>query len=222
MKFKLLIDTIDGLVAEAAQVLATEFDSGFRNVNYPRKRPSGVEIQPFSKFIAGCANLLRMLGDYGSAWQAGLSAVPTSNSPAVVRRILGTLEAIKQAIEAGTLVSVEDLVRADAFNNLLEQAEYLSGEGYFLAAGVLGRAVLEEHLRNWCSLRACIPAKTRPTLNDFKDALYKGKHINAIEVKHVDSMAAVGNACAHNEPMANAEDVTRLLRDVRAFLIRHE
>ena len=59
-------------------------------------------------------------------------------------------------------------MRAEAFESLLEQADYLLSEGYFLAAGVLGRAVLEEHLRKWCDLKAYSPAKQRPTINDFK------------------------------------------------------
>jgi hypothetical protein len=40
-------------------------------------------------------------------------------------------------------------------------------------------------------------------------------------MKHVDSMIAVGNDAAHNEPDLKREDVERLLRDVRTFIARH-
>jgi hypothetical protein len=182
-------------------------------------RPRGVELQGFAKLRAGCANLLRMLGPAGDPWKELLA--DASNTPFAVKRILGTLEAIGEAVQNGLLVKVEDLVRAEAFDNLLTQADYLLSETYFLAAGVLGRAVLEEHLRKWCDQKSCAPTKPKPTISDFKDTLYKAKEINVTQMKHIESLAAVGNDAAHNIPSLITSDVERLLRDVREILIKH-
>jgi hypothetical protein len=60
--------------------------------------------------------------------------------------MVGTLQAIRDAIVANLLVSVEGLVLTEAFDDILRQAEYLLNTGDFIAAGVLGRAVLGEFL----------------------------------------------------------------------------
>ena len=72
--------------------------------------------------------------------------------------MLGALDSIREGIEAGRLLRVEDLVFAEAFANLIEQAEYLLKRNYFLASGVLLRAVLEEELRRMCEINECTPA----------------------------------------------------------------
>ena len=137
------------------------------------------------------------------------------------KKMMGTLMAIKEAIEQDFLITVEELVMSEAFVDLLEQAEYLLSGNYFLAAGVLGRAVLEERLRKWCDAVGCIPSKPKPTLNDFKLELQKASELNKIEVSHVDGMAAIGNIAAHNKPGLAKADVERLVRDVREFLVCH-
>jgi hypothetical protein len=48
----------------------------------------------------------------------------------------------RDVIENDLLVGLDALVFAEAFSDLLEQSEHLLGGGYFLAAGVLGRACL--------------------------------------------------------------------------------
>jgi hypothetical protein len=134
--------------------------------------------------------------------------------------MLGALLALKDAVEDDLLVQVESLVFAEAFNDLLEQADHLLSQSYTLAAGVLGRAVLEEHLRKLCDTNGCQPSKNRPTMVDFYDALHRAGAITKIERKHVESMAAVGNEAAHNKAVSTP-DIERLLRDVRAFVALH-
>jgi len=214
----LLLNTLRGLIEEGERVLSTHFDAGDRDTIYLGGRPRAVDLRSFAKWGAGCVNLIRLLGDLGEPWRTAL--VEKTNYLENVEEMLGTLLGIEEAVQRGLLVKIEDLVRAEAFDNLLEQAEYLSSEGYSLAAGVLGRAVLEEHLRSWCHRAKCVPTKDRPTLNDFTSELYRAKVINIIVMKQVEAMAAIGNDAAHNNPVT-PEDVARLLRDVREFLAKH-
>jgi len=219
MNIPVLKHNIDSLITEGKEVLSTEFDAGAPGVGYPLGRPRRVDLQAFAKWRAGCLNLLRLLGDAGDQWKPDFT--DKSNKPSVAKRMLGTLEGIAAAVNNGMLIRVEELIRAEAFENLLEEAGYLLSEGYFLAAGVLGRAVLEQHLNNWCQIAGCSPTKPRPTLNDFKDGLYKSKRINITEMKHIESLASVGNDAAHNKPTLAESDVTRLLRDVRDILVKY-
>ncbi len=134
--------------------------------------------------------------------------------------MLGRLRGLRDAIRHDLLIRVEDLVSADAFASLLEQADELLSKDYVLAAGVLGRAVLEEHLRKLCERHDCLPVN-RPTINDLNQSLYKSGQLDKLGMQTVTAMATIGNDCAHNTTQHTAKDVGKFLSDVRDFLIRH-
>ena len=178
-----------------------------------------VDLAEFTSWRAVCLNLMRMLGRFAEPWKDAFEK--KHNTAEHATEMMGMLIGIKDAVERDLLITVEDLVFAEAFSDLLSQGEYLLSEGYYLAAGVLGRAVLEEQLRKWCQHATCFPSKARPTMSDFYTELQKASKLNKIEIEHVKSLAAVGNAAAHNESTLKKEDVERLIRDVRDFLVRH-
>jgi hypothetical protein len=134
--------------------------------------------------------------------------------------VLSIFLAAKEDYEGGYLFTVRALVAADAFADLLEQARELSNKNFHLAAGVLGRAVLEEHLRNLCGKHSCLPPG-RPTIGELNSALYAGGHLDKVMMHGVTAMAAVGNHCAHNnQPPRSADDIKRFLDDISHFLMR--
>jgi hypothetical protein len=211
----LLTREVQRLIAEGQKVVGTKFDAGMRGVNYLSGRPVAVDLQAFSRWQAGCKNLMRLLGDCAETWKKTFEG---ANTIVNATRMLGTLEAIEHSISEGLLLNVEDMVRAESFNNLLDQADFLQEQGFFIAAGVLGRAVLEEHLRAWTGISSLSISKPKPTLNDFKDALYKNKKFSLSVHKHIEAMAAIGNDAAHNKPELTKDAVSRVLRDVREFI----
>ena len=207
---------VSDLIDEGNGVLATERES---------ERLSGVsfvDLQTYSKWTAGCATLLHMLGEHAAPWRERiLETAKKRSSGTSVRKILGTLSAIQDALDRDLLHRVEDLARADVFAELLDQADYLEEKGFHLAAGVLGRAVLEDHLRTQCDRKGCAPTKVRPTIEDHKQELYKAKHIDKLNMKLVDVMADIGNSAAHNKSSFKPETIERFLQDVRDFLTRY-
>jgi hypothetical protein len=210
-----LTEEVQRLIDEAHQVLTTKSDIGIPGARYRGERPACVELDAFSRWQASCKNLMRLLADYAEPWK---DVFDGNNSASNATRMLGTLEAIQQAITGGLLITVEDMVRAESFNSVLDQADFLYAQGFFLPAGVLARAILEEHLRAWAANCSFPISKPKPTLNDFKDALYKDKKLSLSVAKHIEAMAAVGNDAAHNKPELTKDAVTRMLRDVREFI----
>jgi hypothetical protein len=208
-----LLNEVDRRLAEGQIVL----DS---TVNSRDCFESVVDPTLFSKWLAGCRNLLRMLGTYASPWSDCFEESAEYYNAFRARTMFSTLQAIKEAITNQLLIDIKQIVIAETFNNLLEQAEYLSSERYFLAAGVLARAILEENLREWCINTNCLPLKDKPTLSDYNVTLYKSSKYNISVMKHVESMIAIGNNAAHNKLDLCSGDVERLLRDVKEFLGR--
>lgn len=200
------------LVAEADAVVAT------REVNTARGVPAfaWVDLEKFKKLRAKCALLSAILPPKVNAWKTFLEAEQNSLFQHAVET-LAVLKAIREAADAGLLVQFQELVIAEVFSGLLDQAKYLLEQGYTLAAGVLLRSVLEERTKRLCVTNDCMPASPRPTLNDFNTGLYKHEVYDKITFKHVDAMAAVGNDAAHGKEV-RAEDISRLCRDVEEFL----
>ena len=88
---------------------------------------------------------------------------------------LSILKAVKLDIEAGCFFDQDLLITADAFGDILEQAEHLLNEKYKDASAVLIGAVLEAALRKLCDKNgiAYSPKDTINPLNNLlKDIVY--------------------------------------------------
>lgn len=200
------------LITEAKDVLASQFNTSAIGA------PTFVDLQTLHRWWGKVKSFGHQLGPASKPWQAMLSTDPQRNTLAFAMSVLGTLEAIKHEIENDHLETFTKLVKAETFADLLDQAEHLFYEGYYLASGVLGRAVLEEHLSTVCDSLDCRPQKKRPTINDYNQALYGGNHYSKVRMKQVDMLAAIGNDAAHNNPGLVAADVKKLLSDLPELL----
>jgi hypothetical protein len=209
-----IADFTNKLISEGEEVLRTEFRA---SGNWVGGAPRYVELQKFKKWRGSCSLLVTLMGDLSAPWK-GILDGDAGNDLGVAMSMQGTLEAIRDAIADGLLVRFEDLVFAEAFSDLVDQADYLFAQGYILASGVILRAVLEERLSRMCLRNNCVPQKQKPTIADYNTELYKNKVYDKITLKHVESMAAVGNDAAHNNPTLDKLDVERFKRELVAFL----
>lgn len=207
-----VLPIIEEIIQEAEELKKTK-----HTVAYGR---AFVELQGFGKFTGRLNSLAFILGELGQPWKDELTKEYSFNHYLILERLIGLLKAIKNDIENDHLLRAESIIRAETLTDLYDQAEYLLEQGYYLAAGVIARAVIEQHLRKRCDELGCMPSKSRPTINDFNQALYASRHIDKIEMKHIESLAAVGNDAAHNKPSLKQEDVKRLVREVPNILQR--
>ncbi len=180
-----------------------------------------VPFDEFHKWRTSCRLLMMQLGSFAYPWKDVLAADNALNNRGMVDAMLGALKSIAENVLHGRLARFEDIVFAEAFSNLFEQAEYLLNKGYYLAAGVLFRATLEEKLRRMCDTFGCIPQKQRPTISDYIQSLYTGQHVDKLVFKGVDEMSAIGNDAAHNKQTLTAADIERLSRNLMDFLRRN-
>jgi len=136
---------------------------------------------------------------------------------------VSALETVKYAIEEGLLVSYRELILAEEFSNLYEHAVHLQTQGYYLAAAVVFRAVLEEKLRELCLVNECIPERDNPTINDYNQSLYKCSRIqyDKTTMLHVTALAAIGNKAAHNTGEIEKSEVERLNNGTLEFLSKY-
>lgn len=178
----------------------------------------------------------------GTAWYAAIerltpaeSSYRTAASLAIKRgdisgavplaSLAGVLSAIRADVEAGFTRSVEELVHADVFGDFLEMADELLDKKFKDPAAVIVGSVLEEHLRK-LALVANVPVTEtngRPRKADTINAdLTKADVYNKLEQSSVTSWLALRNRAAHGRyEEYELSQVTQLLAEVRAFMIRH-
>ncbi len=207
-----LLKINEELIEEAKAVVASQFIG--RGIH----RPKSVDIQLFYKWWGKVKSFGYQLGNAAKPWQGMFSTDQEPNRLAFVQIVLGTLEAIRHELENDYLETFTQLVKAETLADLLDQAEHLFENGYHLAAGVIGRTVLEEHLRTACDTLSCNLQKKRPTISDFNHALYGIQHYSKIKMKQIDVLASVGNDAAHNNPKLDSADVRKMLTDLPAVI----
>jgi hypothetical protein len=141
-----------------------------------------------------------------------------------VSLLVGVLEGLRDAYTQGILRSVQELVRAEVFDDFLETASYLLGEGYKDPAAVLVGGVLEEHLRKLC-MKHGIPTtkddqpKKAALLND--DLARAGAYPR-LEQKNVTAWLDLRNKAAHGKYAEyDAKHVEYMLTGLKAFLTRY-
>lgn len=181
-----------------------------------------VDLQMHHQWCASCRLLVQQLGPFADPFRDVLNEQKQCNNTTAVKSMLGTLASVLESVEHGRLAAFEEIVFAEAFANLIEQAEYLLEKDFHLAAGVMFRAVLEERLRRLCDVHGAMPTKTRPTIADYNQSLYKVNVYDKIVMKQVDTMAAVGNAAAHGTDDFDPSDIVQLHSNLVSFLARFE
>jgi hypothetical protein len=179
-----------------------------------------VDLEGFKKWKSNCNVLINLLGDLSDPWKEIFKG-EKGNTLTNTKSMIGGLKSISDTLAKGYLLRIEDLIFAEAFSNLIDQADYLFEQNYILAAGVIARAVLEEKLRNICDAQGIQIQKQRPTLSDFNNELYKAKFYDKVEFKNIDFLSSIGNNAAHNQPIKN-EEIRKLIDSIKDLLLRYK
>lgn len=139
--------------------------------------------------------------------------------PRIIPATVGALSALRSAVDAGLLVSLEDRMRANIHDDFLEQGNSLLGAGYHVAAMVLIGGVLENHLRKLCDNRA-LKWTGDGSISKYNDLLH-GSLYDKPTWRRIQSIGDLRNDAAHGNgaavKVADATDahkyVGRLLAD---------
>ena len=173
---------------------------------------------------AGVARLAPRASDYRGQVTRSLERYEAAH-PNHLKNLIGVLRALRADYEAGYMTSVEELIHADVFGDLLGMAGELLGKGYKDACAVLTGSVLEEHIRKLCNRYAVAveSADGAPRKADTLNAeLVKANAYSKLDQKSVTAWLGLRNDAAHGHyDRYTHEQVGLLLEGVRNFLTRH-
>lgn len=139
--------------------------------------------------------------------------------------LVGLVQSVRNGVDAGYLDETQTLIRAEVFDNLLEQAEYLLSEGYKDPAAVICGGVLETHLCNLCTKHGVDVAEPdgRAKKADKMNAdLVKAKAFSSLAQKEVTAWLGLRNSAAHTKYSDyDANQVKTMIQGVRGFIERN-
>lgn len=202
-----IIKQLDELIKEAGSFAPSIWEPDFGKMN-----DQYLDHAKFTEWNTRCLNLLSQIKNghsvhlekfldeenrgYGKHTKGGERGGRHYHSISIeIFHKIAILKALKIDIESGNFFDEELLITADAFGDILEQAEYLLSEGYKDAAAVLTGAVLESTLRKLCD-RNNLKYPKNTTINSLNDSL-KDKAYNRVIHKQIIAWAQIRNDAAH-------------------------
>ena len=185
------------------------------------KQQGVVNPEAVSKWLSDCRNVMRLIGDKAVPYADPFKDSSLFLSVFRCKSMLGALESLLGALDQGLLDNVESLFFRDEFANLLKQVDELLNQGHCLAAGIICRAVFEEHLRKLYGMHHHL-SNERPDVAIMLNALTKLEVLTKIAAMNAEAILSQGNYCAHNkQPPLKESDLRGLIQKVRNFLIQH-
>lgn len=153
-------------------------------------------------------------GLQATAYNGEVRYSPIAAAPAMFQQFT-IIEGLKNRFESA-LYDIKTLVHADILDDELHAAEELNKSGYQRGAGAVAGVVLEGHLASVCERHKTPPAKRKPTLSDFYQALKEANVIDTSQWRFIQHLSDIRNKCDHKltaDPTKN--EVTELIDGVR-------
>lgn len=139
-----------------------------------------------------------------------------------VANLFGALKSLREDYSNDFLKSFNEMVDADIFTDVLEQAEYLLSQGYLRASAVVAGVALESHLRKLAEKNSIPIAKDDGSyLNaDFLNGELRKKDVVDKNLnQHITSWLGLRNDAAHPDPKEiDARLVEQMILGIRVFI----
>ncbi len=134
---------------------------------------------------------------------------------------IGILKAAKEDLEHGYIQDIRNLVAAEMFTDLLDQASELLDASYIGPAAVVAGAVLEDNLRKLCA-GCSIELPDKPKLDYMNSQLAKENVYNKLSQKRITAIADIRNSAAHGKwDDFTKKDVEEMISWITSFAETH-
>ena len=211
---------LDALIQQGQNVLQTKSKTNDAGRTFAFE--SAVSSELSSQWVTSCLSILdRVFGresDHYASFKEQAKYFETYSS---ALKALGVLKAAKDDYENGYLFDTRQLIQAEIFDEFLDQAEYLCGNGYHAPAAVVAGSVLEDGLRKLC-LRSGTTLASKPKLDTMNADLAKAGTYSLLTQKQITALADLRNKAAHGKwSEFTKTNVEQMISQVRNFMQTH-
>ncbi|HEY3384730.1 MAG TPA: hypothetical protein VGK32_23460 [Vicinamibacterales bacterium] len=178
-----------------------------------------------NELLTSAEAAIQRLAPPGSAYLSRGSEALKANGADEYRLelLMGVVAALRHDLEVGGLLPIQELIRAEVFDDFLDMADHLLALGYKDPAAVLASGVLEQHLRTLCRSRnIATDVDGKPKSADsLNSELARVGAYNKLDQKSVTSWQDLRNKAAHGEYVAyDARQVQLVILGIRDFARR--
>jgi hypothetical protein len=207
------LSQLDMLIAQGEEIVRS-----YRSSEYGVTQTALPEHQ-IRAFITSAFAAAERIAGQNSEYYRQLVSIPSGKrvilSPEIPAAAHGAILALRAAVNAGLLVRLEAIVRANVYDDLLLQAAELLKASYDIAAMVLIRAVLEQHLQKLCTSRS-LNWQGAGSLSKYNDLLRQVLY-DQVTWRRIQAIADLRNHAAHGETaLVKVEEV----RDAQKYVMR--
>ena len=146
-------------------------------------------------------------------------------SPNIIYNLIGILYSLREDYANDFLNSFSEMIDAEVFTDILEQAEYLLSQEYFRASAVVAGVALESHLRKLAEKNQ-IPITSDDgkyvNADSLNGILHKNQIIDKTMNKSITSWLGLRNDAAHPDAKQINEGMIKLMIDgIKVFIVKH-
>ena len=208
-----LLEELAFLLAEASELERSfQWVDMFHGSELPESRHRALAT-------SSLATIRRIAGDSSEYYKAiPASPAAISQDHSFVSAVMGSLMALKRAVDKGYLETLEDRLRANVHDDFLDQARVLISSRYHVAAMVLIGGVLENRLRAMC-LRRGLSWQGAGSLSKYNDLLRDNPYSQPVW-RRIQSVTDLRNDAGHgNGDKVGEDDVRDACEYVSRFLV---
>jgi hypothetical protein len=219
---------LDDLVRRAEELIKVGMKVLSTRRNDPELGWPSVETSLFEGFRSSSLSFFKHSYGEDHPYFKNFDSKVTTAVPDDVQSGIGIIQAAKNEMEGGWLITAKGLVSAEIFSDFLEMSEYLLEMDYKDPAAVIIGSVLEEYLRQLCKKHGIDTHKISgnksiPRKADLLNAeLVKAQVYNKLDQKNVTAWLDLRNKAAHgNYSEYNKIQVEILCQAVTEFMARN-
>lgn len=215
-----IIGRFDELIEAGKQALKTRSSRSGGGIVY--FGDDAVYPEQSSQWGISCLNLLgRVFGKESDHYKKFNALFSQFDNYTPVLTAQGILKGAKEDYERDLLFETRALIRAEVFDDFLDQAKHLLGNGYYAPAAVIAGSVLEDGLRKLCGQKG-ITLSAKPKLDSMNAELAKSGAYNVLTQKKITTLADLRNKAAHGKwTEFTSADVEQMIVQIRAFMEDH-
>lgn len=218
----------DFFIKQLDEIL-TEFDRIKTKAKYDDLSGNTTTEEITTVITKSKAAIVRIVGDkseYYKDTEATLKLTYLTEGKKL-RRIIGTISALKSDLQNDYLKSFSDIIQSEVFSDYLEMAEHLLNEGYKDPAAVLIGSTLEVHLRELCVSNTINIENTNskgnlvPKKADLMNSdLAKANVYSSAYQKQIIAWLGIRNSAAHGKYSEySKEEISLMLQGIRQFIL---
>ena len=215
---------IDGVLEYTEETIKVSIQRMLTFKNYPDFKDNLLNQLNVSMIIK-LKQTIKDIAPKNSEYWLYANSITEPYSFKMIYNLIGILKSLRDDYANDFLNSINEMVDAEIFADILEQAEYLLKQDYFGASAVVAGVALESHLRKLAEKNQ-IPIKSADgkyvKADSLNGDLLKNQVIDKTMNKSITSWLGLRNDAAHPDAnQINERMIDPMIAGIKVFIEKH-